>query len=906
MSSGGFADNYIFDDTWYFNITTGRWLQKKKSVLRLVIIYNLNLTFVPTFRFVRPIYPESCTDDFEYIAENDCVNMSWPRSLERNRYAMQLQHKKMQINFWFLLCDRFYPFNILPYYQQKYYWPDPNNGPYYGILPKGTSESTDLEALEYSNLAPVGTPLFPYAATGPMQYAKPFFFSFNSTHNATLVESCTSVFGEPTRGKVLDGLFGRASSPVLIAQPRPRRPGWDGCRDRYDGSTDLENALQYVQPLPRYSHRAIFIPNTSEIIMYGGMAYTQFEARSIRTTYASSVLSDMWYYSLNHCSNNCSSNGDCFFGFCICYTGYYGEDCSNISCPGTYCYYEEHTFEQICVHACQAGYEHTDADIYVQDISKLPCSQYHKGYSHGICDGFGTAQCAPPFIGDDCSTKDCKNNCSFNGWCSIEYPVSRCMCQPGYFGEICDQKLCLNNCSYPNGQCNTTSGDCICNMVYSPYNNTRPYHPWGGEDCSFVFPYSAASYTSVLTITTRIPVWLLMILAIVTVYLSDISSLWEDCLGYDTKNKMHLSVEASPFVIDHMATPIATDKMESFAIPISTTLEESGIDNDFRDDDISNPFHIQIIVSIPSANGTSVETPYSLTISYGDSIHDKLESLCKQMSSEDCRKYEDTISLSLYQYYYTPTTSVRSQDFTASRIDILLYLQNKYNFKSYLEIGTYMNECFLKMQQEMQLAIGIDPQQGGNVRMTSDQFFAQFFGRGISAKNFVMGVHDFERNIATNPVQLLDINGDIITISKTMDLIFIDGLHEANQVVRDIQNSLNILSPNGIIVMHDCNARNEIVQRYPRHELAHAWTGDVWKAAVAMRLRQDIEIVVVDIDMGVGVIRKRANPKPLPIEWQNYLGINPISMLTYDHISNYRDTLLRLISVSDLKKWLDN
>lgn len=25
---GGFADNYIFGDTWYFNITTSRWLQK--------------------------------------------------------------------------------------------------------------------------------------------------------------------------------------------------------------------------------------------------------------------------------------------------------------------------------------------------------------------------------------------------------------------------------------------------------------------------------------------------------------------------------------------------------------------------------------------------------------------------------------------------------------------------------------------------------------------------------------------------------------------------------------------------------------------------------------------------------------------------------------------------------------
>jgi hypothetical protein len=29
-------------------------------------------------------------------------------------------------------------------------------------------------------------------------------------------------------------------------------------------------------------------------------------------------------------------------------------------------------------------------------------------------------------------------------------------------------------------------------MMYSPYNNTREYHPWDGEDCSYIFPYAAA------------------------------------------------------------------------------------------------------------------------------------------------------------------------------------------------------------------------------------------------------------------------------------------------------------------------------------------------------------------------------------------------------------------------------
>jgi hypothetical protein len=53
------------------------------------------------------------------------------------------------------------------------------------------------------------------------QYARPFVYTpAGSSVSVTLYEHCTSVFGEPTRGTLLDGQFGRASSPVLIAQPR--------------------------------------------------------------------------------------------------------------------------------------------------------------------------------------------------------------------------------------------------------------------------------------------------------------------------------------------------------------------------------------------------------------------------------------------------------------------------------------------------------------------------------------------------------------------------------------------------------------------------------------------------------------------------------------------------------------
>eukprot|EP01038_Epipyxis_sp_PR26KG_P011787 gene11787-15773_t len=445
---GGFADNYIYDDMWYYNITSGKWLEKT--------------------RFVRPIYPTNCTDDFKYIQENNCTHLLWPKHLER---------------------DEFPPYEVLAYSKQDFYWPDPTNGPYFGIFDKNYRHSADYGTLQFSDKSPVGTPEVPYAATGPMQYTLKFSYSFNSTHSATLYERCTSAYAEPTRDFVLDGLHGRSNASIFIPVPRSRRPGWDGCRDRADNRTDLPASLQFVKPTSRYGHRGVFIEDSSEIIMYGGMAYYVEQPKTFTNSWASVVSSEMWYFNLFHCENNCSFNGDCFYGFCLCYTGFYGDDCSNISCPGTFCSYNPVTYEQNCRHACQAGYNHTDYDVYVQDIAKIPCTLQNPGEVNGICDGYGHSMCTPPFIGDDCSTKDCKSNCSFNGWCSIEYPVSRCMCTPGYFGEICEYKLCLNNCSYPNGICNITSGQCDCNMMYSPYNNTREFKPWGGEDCSYIFPY---------------------------------------------------------------------------------------------------------------------------------------------------------------------------------------------------------------------------------------------------------------------------------------------------------------------------------------------------------------------------------------------------------------------------------
>lgn len=68
--------------------------------------------------------------------------------------------------------------------------------------------------------------------------------------------------------------------------------------------------------------------------------------------------------------------------------------------------------------------------------------------------------------------------------------------------------------------------------------------------------------------------------------------------------------------------------------------------------------------------------------------------------------------------------------------------------------------------------------------------------------------------------------------TDTFDLIFIDGLHHADQVKRDFENSLQCLSDNGFIVIHDVLPENEAGSRVPRE--TKQWWGDVYKFAMNM------------------------------------------------------------------------
>jgi hypothetical protein len=192
-----------------------------------------------------------------------------------------------------------------------------------------------------------------------------------------------------------------------------------------------------------------------------------------------------------------------------------------------------------------------------------------------------------------------------------------------------------------------------------------------------------------------------------------------------------------------------------------------------------------------------------------------------------------------------------------TRTEIINSLIQKYNYKSYLEIGvnTPSQPGYNWIGVKIQTKHGVDPNVETTFKMTSDEFF--------------------EKHIA-----------------QKYDIIFIDGLHIFEQVYRDIINSLGYLNDNGTIVVHDCNPVDEITQR--RVRCSDAWHGDVWKAILKLRIEErNLQVFTVDTDEGCGIIR-RGNQELLLVD-------KDIDIFDYSYLEKNREMVLNLISLNTFR-----
>jgi hypothetical protein len=132
------------------------------------------------------------------------------------------------------------------------------------------------------------------------------------------------------------------------------------------------------------------------------------------------------------------------------------------------------------------------------------------------------------------------------------------------------------------------------------------------------------------------------------------------------------------------------------------------------------------------------------------------------------------------------------------------------------------------------------------------------------------------------------------------DVVFVDGLHTYDQAYRDVVSSLERLADGGVVLVHDSNPASAAAAAPTLEQAARTegfvgeWNGDVYRAIVRLRTRDDLRVDVLDCDQGIGLVR-RGVP-----DVRVRLSEAEIEKLTFDDLARDRPGLLGLRPPSDL------
>jgi len=179
--------------------------------------------------------------------------------------------------------------------------------------------------------------------------------------------------------------------------------------------------------------------------------------------------------------------------------------------------------------------------------------------------------------------------------------------------------------------------------------------------------------------------------------------------------------------------------------------------------------------------------------------------------------------------------------------EIINFFANKFGHKSYLELGLRdANNTFNHIICPEKESVDINPYCGATHNMSTDDFF---------------------NSIGKN---------------KTWDLIFIDADHEKGQVLKDFENAISRLNPNGTIIMDDINPTAEWL-------LTPNFCYNAWEAFAELGKRNDLQMHAVTPSFS-GFVRRGAQlPHSLSVE------------SNFAFLENNRELLVRPVSFEQLQ-----
>lgn len=207
----------------------------------------------------------------------------------------------------------------------------------------------------------------------------------------------------------------------------------------------------------------------------------------------------------------------------------------------------------------------------------------------------------------------------------------------------------------------------------------------------------------------------------------------------------------------------------------------------------------------------------------------------------------------------------------AIHTEIINCIIKKYNFTSYLEIGIRRTQQnFDHINCKFKIGVDPDPNARATFAGTSDEWFERY-------------KPEHRRN-----------DYELCKDGIKFDTIFIDGLHEHEQVKRDFENSLACLNEGGIILIHDTDPKEESFSLYPR-TTQRRWNGTVYRFLWELARMQDIEYIsVIDDPNGLTIVRRKPGNIQLGLRGER----------SYRTFFSEREYLLRPTTRQQFEQWI--
>jgi len=125
-----------------------------------------------------------------------------------------------------------------------------------------------------------------------------------------------------------------------------------------------------------------------------------------------------------------------------------------------------------------------------------------------------------------------------------------------------------------------------------------------------------------------------------------------------------------------------------------------------------------------------------------------------------------------------------------NRLTVLKALMQQKNLRNYLEIGVFNGHIFFRIRSSFKIAVDPDfafdnSRKAGKIFLNPYNFYNRYFQKTSD---------DFFAQDAPE-----------VFAQKKVELSLIDGMHEYEFALRDVENTLRYADENVVIILHDCN-----------------------------------------------------------------------------------------------------